>query len=56
MKVRILQRFNDIHTKAEYYPGDEVEVTKERFEEMNRNLPGFVEEIKPKRKTKKTTK
>ncbi len=55
MKIRILKRFNDIHTKAQYYPGDVIDVTEERFAEINRNLPGFVEAIKPKR-TKKTAK
>jgi hypothetical protein len=48
MKVRVIRTFRDKHTKVVYQKGQEIEVTKERFEEINSTALGpFVEQIKP---------
>lgn len=53
MKVRVIKPFRDKYTKVIYQKGKEIEVTKERFEEINSAALGpFVEEIKPEIKKK----
>jgi len=48
MKIRIIKPFRDKYTKVVYMNGQEIEVTKERFEEINSAALGpFVEQIKP---------
>lgn len=55
MKVKAVQKFRDKYTKDVYEPGQVLEVTKKRFEEMNSTKHGvFVEEIKEEPKTKGT--
>lgn len=59
MKAKVVQKFRDKHTKEVYEPGQVLEVTKKRFEEMNSTSHGvFVEEVKeePKKQEKKPAK
>jgi K+/H+ antiporter YhaU regulatory subunit KhtT len=54
MKVRVIKSFKDKETKALHKTGEEITVSKERFEEINSAAPGpFVEEIKEKKPAKK---
>lgn len=47
MKAKVLDGFRDKHTKENYTKGQIIEVTKERFEEINSTAFGIlVEEIK----------
>lgn len=56
MKVKVIKRFSDKHTKALHEAGTELIISKERFEEINSTAHGvFVEEIKEV-KTKKASK
>lgn len=46
MKVRVVKPFKDKHTKVIYQMGQEIEVTKARYEELTSAALGpFVEEI-----------
>lgn len=58
MKAKVIQKFKDKNTKEIYKVGQEIEVTKERFKEMNSTPNGqFVEEVKqPKEEPKKEPK
>ena len=58
MKVRVIRPFRDRYTKVIYQEGQEIEVTKERFEEINSAALGpFVEAVvEPKEPTKPATK
>lgn len=59
MKAKVVQKFRDKHTKEVYEPGQVLEVTKKRFDEMNSTSHGvFVEKIKeePKQQEKKPAK
>lgn len=58
MKVRVIRPFRDRYTKVIYQEGQEIEVTKERFEEINSAAFGpFVEAVvEPKEPTKPATK
>ena len=58
MKVRVIRPFRDRYTKVIYQEGQEIEVTKERFEEINSAASGpFVQAIgEPKEPTKPATK
>ena len=40
-KYRVLQRFRDIHTKEEYEPNQEIEMTVKRAEEAIKNLKKY---------------
>lgn len=55
MKVRVVKPFKDKHTKVIYQMGQEIEVTKARFEEINSTAHGILaEEIQqPIRENKK---
>ncbi len=55
MKVKVLMDFRDKHTREIYRAGEVIEVTNERFAEINGTSHGvFVEKIKkPPKKTKK---
>lgn len=65
MKVKILKKFKDKHTKKVYLPGEEMEFTEERVKEilekgkMIEEIEDSVEEIGQKktisRRTKKET-
>lgn len=47
MKVRVVKPFRDKYTKVVYMNGQEIEVTKERFEEINSAALGpFVDQVK----------
>jgi hypothetical protein len=51
MKVKVIKTFRDKYTKVIYQKGQEIEATKERFEEINSAALGpFIEEVKPKSK------
>lgn len=52
MKAKVLEKFKDLKEGVIRNPGDELTLTKERFEEINRKLPGYLEEIKEKKKSK----
>ena len=58
MKVRVIRPFRDKHTNEIRRKGQEIEVTKERFEEINSAALGpFVEAVvEPKEPTKPATK
>ena len=48
MRVKVIMPFKDKYKKVVYQKGAEIEVTKERFEEINSAALGpFVEQIKP---------
>jgi len=55
MKVRVIKPFKDKHTKVIYNPGQDIEVTRERFEELTSAASGpFVQAIgEPKEPTTK---
>lgn len=54
MKVKVVKSFTDKYTRLSNKPGSEIEVTKERFSEINGSPQGvLVKEIK---ETKKSTK
>lgn len=55
MKVRVIKPFRDKYTKVVYMNGQEIEVTKERFKEINSAASGpFVQAIgEPKEPTTK---
>lgn len=40
-KYRVLQRFRDIHTKEEYEPNQEIEMTVKRAKEAIENLKKY---------------
>lgn len=52
MKVKVLERFRDLKEDVIRNPGDEFILNKKRFEEINKKLPGYLEEIKETKKTK----
>lgn len=57
MKVKVLEKFIDKNTRDHYEIGQEIEVTKKRFEEMNSTEFGkLVEEIEEVKEKKSTTK
>ena len=66
MKAKVTKAFKDKHTKVIYQPGQEIEVTKERFEELTSSALGPVVEAmeqdrkeakaEPKKKTTKKAK
>ncbi|MGV3054838.1 hypothetical protein [Streptococcus hyovaginalis] len=45
MKVRTLKPFRDLKENIERQENDEFTVTKKRFEEITKKLPGYVEEV-----------
>ena len=55
MKVRVIKPFKDKHTKAIYNPGQDIEVTNERYEELTSAASGpFIQAIgEPKEPTTK---
>lgn len=52
MKVKVLEKFKDLKENTLRNPGDEFTLTKDRFEEINKKLPGYIEEIKEIKKSK----
>lgn len=50
MFVKTNRNFFDTLTGDYRYAGDEFEVSKERFNELNEKVPGFVTELNPKTK------
>lgn len=57
MKAKVTKAFKDKHTKVIYQPGQEIEVTKERFEELTSSALGpFVEAMEQDRKEAKAEK
>ena len=56
MRVRILKPFKDKNKNIIYQEGKKIEVTNERFEEINSTAHGIlVEEIKEEKPAKKKT-
>lgn len=59
MKIKTLKNFKDLQEGIIRKTGDVFIISKERFEEINTKLPGYVEEVKEEKKeaandTKKT--
>lgn len=48
MKVKVLRNFIDRHNKALCVAGTEIEVSKERYEELNSTSHGLLVEYAPK--------
>lgn len=46
MKVKVLKPFKDLKEDKERQVGDTFEATKKRFAEIDKKLPGYVEEVK----------
>lgn len=44
MWVRVTKAFRDKHTKEVYQAGKVINIKRERFDEINENLPGYVVE------------
>lgn len=54
MKVKVIKIYKDKYDRTLHNPGDELIMSKERFEEINSTARGiFVEEVENKKKTKK---
>lgn len=51
MKIKVTRCFYDLKDDKYRNVGDEFEVTKARFDELNKLVAGFVEEIKEEKKT-----
>ncbi|HHY42565.1 MAG TPA: hypothetical protein GX514_06935 [Thermoanaerobacterales bacterium] len=58
MRVKVVRNFRDKYTKKLYKVGEELEVTKERYEEINSTAHGILVKEMPekKRKAKSTRK
>lgn len=58
MRVKVVKKFRDKYTKKIHEVGEEIEVTKERYEEINSTAHGILVKEMPekKRKTKSTRK
>lgn len=52
MKVKVLEKFKDLKENTLRNPGDEFTLTKDRFEEINKKIPGHIEEIIEKKKSR----
>lgn len=52
MKIKVLKPFRDLKENTERKVGDEFTVTKKRFDEIDKGLPGYVEEVKDNGKQK----
>lgn len=52
MKVRTLKPFRDLKENIDRQENDEFTVTKKRFDEIDKGLPGYVEEVKDNGKQK----
>mgnify|MGYP000956873512 FL=1 len=54
MKVKVVKRYRDKYTNLLHEIGETLEITKERFEEINSTALGvFVKEIKTEKKSTK---
>lgn len=54
MRVKVLRTFRDKETKTLHRKGEEIEITKKRYEEINSTAFGIlVEEIEKPKKAKK---
>ena len=53
MKAKVLKKFRDLKEDVIRNAGDEFTLTKDRFEEINKKLPEYLEEIKETKKSKK---
>jgi hypothetical protein len=56
MKVKVVKKFRDKYTKKIHEVGEEIEVTKERYEEINSTAHGILVKEIPEKKTKSTRK
>lgn len=50
MKIKTLKNFKDLQEGIIRKTGDVFIISKERFEEINTKLPGYVEEVKEEKK------
>lgn len=53
MRAKVRETFRDKHTKEIYEKGKTITITRERFDEVSEALPGFLEEVLPKKKSRK---
>ncbi len=54
MKVKVIKIYRDKHDRTLHKPGEELTISKGRFEEINSTARGiFVEEIKAQQQTNK---
>lgn len=53
MKVIVVRQFTDRHTDILHKIGEELNITKQRYDEIAASPHVYVEEIKPKKKVKK---
>ncbi len=57
MKAKVIKRYRDKNTKRIYKPGEVVDVSKKRFDEINSTKYGvFLEEIIEQKEEKKPSK
>ena len=52
MKVKVVRQFTDRHTDILHKVGEELTITKKRFDEIAASPHTYVEEIKPKKAVK----
>ena len=52
MKVKVVRQFTDRHTDILHKVGEELTITKKRFDEIAASPRTYVEEIKPKKAVK----
>lgn len=56
MKIKVLQPFYDLKEEKERKVDEIFEATKKRFDEINKKLPGYLEEFKEVEEEPKDTK
>lgn len=62
MKAKVIKNFRDLKEDISRQTGDVFVLNKDRYEEITKKLPGFIEEVeevqeveeKPKKKTKRS--
>lgn len=45
MLAEVTAVFRDVHTGAVYQAGEKIEISKRRFDEVNKKLPGYLVEV-----------
>lgn len=45
MLAEVTAVFRDVHTGAVYKAGEQIEIAKRRFDEVNKKLPGYLVEV-----------
>lgn len=55
MRAHVTRSFNDLKENVVRQPGEEFECSRERFDEVNGKLPGFLTEVRQPANKKRTT-